>query len=510
MIGSLGWITTTLITTTLLTLFIFLKRKLDFWKNLGVPYIPGSFPFGSIRRLATFQISTAELFKEFYDRGEGQKYVGYYTLFKRSLMVRDPELIKNILVKDFSTFVDRGVYHNLEDDPLSGHLFSIEGDYWKNLRNKLSPTFTSGKMKTMYGTVRDLSVNLRNYAKQKAAIDGSVEMKNLTGRFGLDVIANVALGLEGNNFNDENSVMKRMTEMMIRPTFFQYMKTLMSLVCKDFIIYTRIRLTPKPVEDFFMRLIKKNIEYREKMGITRKDFMQLLIDLKDTSFPNDKDISNGERHKGEKLTLTLEEIAAQSFVFVLAGFETSSVTLGFLLYELASHPEIQEKLYRELEAASADLSYDVLLNLPYLDMILSETLRKHPPVPILQRQSKGDYKLPDGKVLPADTLVIIPVYGLHHDPKLFPNPEKFIPERFSKENQDKIVPYSYLPFGEGPRNCIGMRFGKMQIKLAVASILLHFRIKKSPKTVEPILIENKSFTYNAKGGIWLKLVERKK
>lgn len=98
------------------------------------------------------------------------------------------------------------------------------------------------------------------------------------------------------------------------------------------------------------------------------------------------------------------------------------------------------------------------MNLPYLDMVISETLRKYPPLPFLARIAAGDYTVPETDVvIEKGTPIYISVSGLHHDPEYFPNPEKYDPERFSKKNKSKITPFTYMPFGEGPHNCIGKK-----------------------------------------------------
>ncbi|XP_075215408.1 uncharacterized protein LOC142321296 [Lycorma delicatula] len=500
------WINIAIIFAVLYAIiYIFSAYRFTYWKNNGIPYISGTFPFGSIGNLICQKTSLVEIFLDFYNKAKNEKYIGFYSFLEPQIMIKDLAIIKNVLVKDFSNFVDRGVYFNEAVDPLSAHLFALEGLKWKNLRAKLSPTFTSGKMKMMFPTAKECAVELNKYV-EKLSSKSDIDFKDVTGRYGLDVISSVALGLEGNNFKNENTDLRKVASMFSAPSTLQMFRITLTLSAKFIAKLMQIRFVPKAVEDYYMHVVKESTEYRENNNIKRDDFMQLLIELK-----NNKEFqNNGELKKDNQVNLTLEEMAAQSFVFVAAGFETTSVTLGFCLYELALNPHVQDKLIDELDEAGSDLSYDVLHQLPYLDMVISETLRKYPPVPTLQRQCLKDYTLPDGKIIKKGTLFVISVIGMHRDPKLFPNPEEFDPERFSKENIHKIQPYSYVPFGEGPRICIGMRFGKMQIKLAIASLLSRFRFETSVRTPIPVKIEKKTFTYNAEGGMWLQVTERKK
>lgn len=190
-------------------------------------------------------------------------------------------------------------------------------------------------------------------------------------------------------------------------------------------------------------------------------------------------------------SLTEEEIMAQGWVFFIAGYETTATTLTFCSYELALHPEVQDRLYEEVQSAvdsDGEISYETLSKLPFLDAVLSETLRMYPPVIRLERRAIiGNYKLGDtGLVLKKDQEVEIPVYAIHHSEQFYENPDKFIPERFLPENRAKIQPYTYLPFGAGPRNCIGMRFALMEAKLGIAQIVRRFRFFRTPETAVPL------------------------
>uniref|UniRef100_A0A670JDY2 unspecific monooxygenase n=1 Tax=Podarcis muralis TaxID=64176 RepID=A0A670JDY2_PODMU len=121
------------------------------------------------------------------------------------------------------------------------------------------------------------------------------------------------------------------------------------------------------------------------------------------------------------------------------------------------------------------------MQLEYLDMVLSETQRLYPFGGRLERLCKKDVEI-NGVTIPKGTLVMIPPYTLHRDPEYWPEPEEFRPERFSKENKDKIDPYTYLPFGAGPRNCLGMRFALVTMKVAIAILMQHFSFKVCDET----------------------------
>lgn len=133
-------------------------------------------------------------------------------------------------------------------------------------------------------------------------------------------------------------------------------------------------------------------------------------------------------------------------------------------------------------------------------------MRKYPPVPSLQRSATKTYKIDGTKmVIEKDTKVFIPVLGIHHDPKLYPDPDVFDPDRFSPEETANRHPYAFLPFGEGPRNCIGLRFGMMQAKLGMASLLREFKFMLSDnhQMKEPLSFRPSNFILTTKQGLWV-------
>lgn len=163
----------------------------------------------------------------------------------------------------------------------------------------------------------------------------------------------------------------------------------------------------------------------------------------------------------EKATEDL--IAAQVPIFFIAGFETSSSTLSFLSYQLAvDQSKLREEIDEVLNQINRNVTYEELLKMKYLDQVVSETLRMYPPGYILTRVCSKNYLIPAKKsyekvdlVIDKDTTILIPVIGVHMDPEYFPSPDRFDPDRFSEANKCNIVPGSFMPFGSGPRSCIG-------------------------------------------------------
>ena len=193
--------------------------------------------------------------------------------------------------------------------------------------------------------------------------------------------------------------------------------------------------------------------------------------------------------KGNK-RLNEAEIQAQGFIFFIAGYDTTASTLSYCLYELALNRNIQERLYEEIVSnldSDGDVNYENLAKLPFLDSVISETLRLYPVVLRLDRKVSADYMLGDtGIKLYKGQGIEIPVYAIHYCDEFYPNPYKFDPDRFMPHNRDKLIPYTYLPFGAGPRNCIGMRFALMEIKLTLSLIVRKYIFFPTERTAVPL------------------------
>ncbi|KAJ8933324.1 hypothetical protein NQ318_020827 [Aromia moschata] len=493
------------VTALLAVVYAYFQWNYQYWKRKGVVYLEPSFPFGHFENPLRRTMSIGDNITQVYNKVKenGWKFCGFFTVQSPALMVVDLELTKNVMAKDFQHFMDRQVYVNEKDDPLSAHLFSLGGKKWKNLRTKLTPTFTTGKLKAMFQTLVDCGIVLEKYFEANINNTDPVDIKDILGRFTTDVIGSCAFGLECNSFKDPDSPFRRHGKRVFVFTVFDMLKGIFSLNFPKLAKTLGVCTNSEPVRNFFYKLAQDTVEYREKNKIARNDFVQLLLELKN----NNKEISSNG-HPGDGTSLTMDEIAAQCFIFFSAGFETSSTTMTFTLFELAAHPDIQDKVREEIESVLGryddKITYDSLSELKYMKQVIDEVLRKYPPVPFLTRQCVKDYKLPgEDIIIEEGTAVFISVKGIHYDEEHYENPEEFDPERFTEEKKRERHRFAYLPFGEGPRICIGERFGIMQTKVGLTSILRKFRVKLNKKTKIPLKMDPSSFIESTEGSIWL-------
>uniref|UniRef100_A0AAT9UTF6 Cytochrome P450 6PZ15 n=1 Tax=Maconellicoccus hirsutus TaxID=177089 RepID=A0AAT9UTF6_MACHI len=502
---------------SIIYLYYRFKNNYTYFERNGIPYIKPVLFFGNVADWVFMKKPLPVVHFELYKKLEPHSFAGVYLGGKKTFLIRDAELVKNILVKDFACFRDRGIKRD-PHDILSRNLFMMRGDDWKNLRIKLTSTFTSGKMKMMFPLVDECGSRL--HEKMQKITDTDILIKDVCSRFTTDVIGSCAFGLEINSLDDPDSEFRkignRILDSSFTPVFRSIMRNMLPAVAK----LSKHLHTDTTVQDFFVDLVQKTVKYREDNKIKRGDFLDLLINLKnDTSSQksNDQQVQEdltkfldqlGENHVKSNIAMTFELMTAQCFVFFIAGFETSSSTLSYMLLELSQHQDIQQKVRQEiitvLQKHDNQLSYDMLKELKYLDLVIAETLRKYPITGNLVRECTQTYKIPDSKtIIEQGTPVVISILGIHHNEKYYEKPNDFYPEHFTEQAKSKRPNYAYLPFGEGPRICIGERFAKMQIKVGVVNLLKDFSYHLSPKTKLPTQFTAGATINDVKGGIWL-------
>nr|CAD7423189.1 unnamed protein product [Timema monikensis] len=495
----------------------------SYWSSKGVPNPKPKFFYGNTKEFMLKQTTQAENYQKLYNDLEGHPFGGVYQGIHPFLILRDPEIIRLFMSKDFNHFTDRGFAADEKRAPLSGHLFNLGGQRWKSLRVKLTPTFTSGKIKMMFNILAECAERMKQSLENTAAKGHTVEIKEVSSQYTTEVIGSCAFGLQIDSINNPESEFRKLGRGILNPSFFG----LLRLFIRNFFpsfgkLFIFIRDTK--LENFFLKVVKDTVKHREENNIERKDFLQLLIEMKHKDRadydklprPQEGNLPNGETNLSPiDIELTDNLLASQCFVFFVAGFETSSATMSFCLHELAVNQDVQSRLTLEVDRVlkehGGNITYEAIQKMKYMDQVVDETLRKYPPLGNLDRTCTKAYTIPGTKVhLEKGTNVKIPVYALHYDPKYYPDPHKFDPERFNEENKTQRHTYTYLPFGEGPKNCIGMRFGLMQVKVGLVSLLSRYQFSVCPQTKIPLVLDpTPDLFVLAKDGVFLRINDRK-
>ncbi|KYN41136.1 Cytochrome P450 9e2 [Trachymyrmex septentrionalis] len=479
----------------------YLFRNFNFFKRHGIIHIPPVPIFGAMTSVLFHRISFVDFLVKIYNFNPNAKYIGFYLATNPIVLLRDPELIKNILVKNFESFPNRNGLSNLNDSVFEKNLFSLQGEKWRNVRTLLSPSFTSSKMKMMFTLMSECAMDFAKFLSTFPAYEESINMKDAFSKYTNDVIATCAFGIKINSMKDPaNKFYVNGKE----ATNFRGIRGLKFFFLRNFPRLGRflnIKFVNKYVTNFFKDIIKTTIATRDAEHITRPDMLQLMMDI---------------RGKEGRRELDIDYMTAQAFIFFLGGFETSSTAMSFIAHEIAANPEVQTKLQQEidkvLEESHEEVSYEAINQLKYLDAVINEALRLYPPIGILERICEKTYELPsalpDKKpfILKKGMFVWIPIFAIQRDEKYYDNPEKFDPERFLDNKMHNSS--WYMPFGCGPRMCIANRFAMLEIKVLLFHILAQCDLKPCTKTTSPIKF-CKDFMIMPENGFWLNIRRRK-
>ncbi|KAK7487346.1 hypothetical protein BaRGS_00021435 [Batillaria attramentaria] len=375
--------------------------------------------------------------------------------------------------------------HTLMKEPWSENLVMLRDDQWKHVRSQLSPTFSSGKLKRMTVAIQRVVKNLHNHVKSKAETGEEVELKALCRNYAIDVIGGVAFGLQVDCLNDPNDPFKKYV-----------MFPALIPVLRKF----GITFPPQSATKFFTG--KYN------------DFLQLLVEAEregEAQGPVDAEIDHGDQLTTSKQWtrkgLTRDEMYANTLIFLMAGNETVSTVMSFTLFDLAGNPDCLAKAQAEVDAklGKRQVTYETAMELAYLDMCMNESMRLYPPGFILDREAEEDMEFA-GYHVAKGMRMGIPVLSIHRDPAIWPDPMKFDPERHTPEARATRHPFAFLPFGMGPRNCIGMRLAQLEIRMAIATILQHFTPVLCDKSVYPPKLQKLKF--ESQDGLWVKFQAR--
>uniref|UniRef100_T1H172 Cytochrome P450 n=1 Tax=Megaselia scalaris TaxID=36166 RepID=T1H172_MEGSC len=301
------------------------------------------------------------------------------------------------------------------------------------------------------------------------------------------------------------------------------MKFILYQICKPLAKLLKLELFDGETMEFFMKLVLDAMKYRKEHKIVRNDMINMLMEARGMGV-DDNPVENLKSQQD----WTDIEIVAQCFLFFLAGFETTATVLSFTAHEIMENPDVQNKLLQEIQDVKESLgeeplTFEVLNGMNYLDQVVSESMRKWPPAPGTDRLCTKDitFENPDGLgnvyLKEGESLFIpiaegeslfIPIAGLHRDPKYFENPNVFDPERFSEENKHSIQPFTYMPFGVGPRSCIGNRLALMEAKTMLFYLIDKFELLPSEKSTIPLDLTGGGLQLKPKNGFWLKLKQR--
>ncbi|TXN82090.1 cytochrome P450 [Methylobacterium sp. WL8] len=383
----------------------------------------------------------------------------------RITVVSDPALIRYLLVENVGNYRKDDLQRRVLAPGLGNGLLSAEGDAWKLQRRTLAPIFSA---RTVQGFSDAMNASGAKLARRLARRDGTrvdvaLEMTRVT----LDVLERTIFtqGLPG----DPDALGRAITRFLeaVGP-----IDPLDVFGVPDFV--PRLgRLRARPAGRYFAEVVEALIARRKAQvaaGGAPQDLMTLLLAAQDP-----------ETGKG----LTDLEVQANIITFIAAGHETTANALTWALYCLAKDDAARERLEAEVDAAGeGDFALDTL---PFAKAVMEEAMRLFPPVPFLSRQAIRDDRLGRIKV-PRGSMVLVAPYVLHRHRTLWDDPDAFVPERFLGANRDAIPRFAYLPFGAGPRVCIGQSFSVQEAVIVLAHVVraVRFRMPDDHPPMTPL------------------------
>ncbi|XP_019636169.1 PREDICTED: cytochrome P450 3A27-like isoform X2 [Branchiostoma belcheri] len=375
-----------------------------------------------------------------------QRYGKVYGLYRGAatplLVISDREMLREVFVKQFQNFSQRtGDTQFLKTRPIDRMLTAVNGEDWKNMRSTLSPAFSGRKLKQMSEQINRCADQLVSNLGEHTSQGQSFDAKTLTGAFTMDAIASVAFGTDIDSQRNPNDpfvvhAKKGFEGPFKNPLFWIFL--FFPWIMKPLLEGIGYNFFPRSTTKFFYKVLDQLIELRQTTVSERLDFMQLMLNAHKE--PEEEEEDNRDvKVQGKKQALTKDDVVSNGIVFFLAGYDTTATTMAFTLFNLAVNQQAQDKVIQEVDDVMREkdqVDHEALQQMTYLEMCIMETLRLYPPAALM----------------------------------------------FTSEEREKRDQYDWLPFGAGPRNCIGMRLAMMEAKIGLAKVLMKYRIRTGPDT----------------------------
>ncbi|CAF0983094.1 unnamed protein product [Didymodactylos carnosus] len=493
---------------TLLVIYCFyINQFYDFFIKLKIPGPEPQFFMGNFWEIIKAR-STSFPLKAWTEK-YGSLY-GYFEGHTPMLVCSDPDILQDVFIKQFSNFHSRRLFPTEELGSRSINLSNAIGLRWKRQRLVINPTFSSIKLKQMSplmnSCIDQLMHNLEVEYQKKTAFDIYTLYKRLT----MDVIWTCGFGVDTDMQNnpdnpylthslrvfsdDQNNQLLILLALLIKELDFIWIGLLaiennMRYWIQKYLPFMGAYFDEEP-SAWILKRVEQIIKQRKESDVQRNDLMQLM--LESATDKEIKDSGSSLTHIGAEgvamvKKITLKEISANIYLFMIAGYETTATALAYCTYALVTHPHEQYKLQESIdqhfdpENDCVLPDYDTVANMEYLDWFIRETLRFYPIAPVaVNRVSSEPFEIKDVGTIPAGTNICIDMYSLHFNQKLWGpvNVNTFYPERF----RTKRHPMAWMPFGAGPRNCVGMKFALTEMKIALARLLKTYSVVKCDTT----------------------------
>ena len=522
------WWTISLLLGLFLAFYLYVKKRFSYFEKLGVPHQAGTFPLGSdcSWRMWTMKISFVHMVDEVCQEFPEAKVVGYYGAFgSPNWIIKDFELIKRVMVKDFDHFMDRRPFsmHPESNKYLSKMLTSRNGQEWKNERTLMSPMFTSGKLRNIMPTVQECS---SDFVQHLRSVDkNELNAKEVMNLATCEILGRIGCGVKPNIWEDPpNNVFYKQMKTLIGQGggALTMIKVMIIIFFPTLAYYSKASFIPEETMNFFANIIRDQIKSRKLSQTKMNDFIDFWVEVWENN--DDKNEMEAESEfeknaqiKGANLSKLSDQefediVIANGILVFFAGNDTTSTGMALVLFFLANHPEVQEKMYQEIQEAiednggSPDLDYNALHGLKYMEKVVKESFRCWG-ANFIERSCTKDYQVPGTHItIPKDAMVQLAGNYIMQNEEFYSDPNEFNPD--AHFDSDVLMPSSFYAFGQGPRNCIGMRFAWTIMRALLVKICANYKVLPTPGMPKKMIIDPANPQALPKGGVKVKLEDR--
>jgi cytochrome P450 len=434
----------------------------------------GHFLWGSLR---DFTSDTLNYLREIHCYGDmAHTRFGPFNIY----FANSPASIHEVLVTNADKFQKSSVTKWALKRVLGTGLFTNDGDFWKRQRKLVQPAFHSKRIGAYADVIVNYTQAMVDEWQEGTTLEIDHEMTELTMRVITKTLFDADVAKEAHEISEVITellaiVNNRSNSLIAYP---------------DWLPLPQNRRLKRLVERLD-QLIQGYIDQRRASGEDKGDLLSMLLMAQD------------EDDGGQ---MTDKQVRDEAITLFGAGHETTAVALTWTWYLLSQHPEIEAKLHSELDAVLGGQlpTLEDLARLPYTQMIIKEAMRLYPPAWGTSREATEEVTI-SGYPIKKRENIVINIYGVHYDEKYFPEPEKFDPERFSPENEKNIPKYAHIPFGAGPRVCIGNMFAMMEAQLVLATVAQRLRLTLATGHQ---VVPTRMFTLRPKFGMKMIVAER--
>ena len=405
---------------------------------------------------------------------------------KKTYLTDKPNVIRHVLQKNNRNYTKSKLVQESVVPQIGNGLLTSEGEYWLKQRRAIQPAFHRGKLEYISQVMSDeikifMDETLERYANSGESFQIDTEMMHLAFKL-------VSKSLFGKDPEDDKldligEVVSYGQQYQTKRIRMPFLKPWLYIIGQT----SKNEKMKKLGQDLLMEIISLRQESSEK----KDDLLQMLID---TEYEDGTKMSN-------------QQLLDESLIIYVAGHETTAIAMAWAVYLIATHPNVEAKLVQSIadDLKGEAPSFSNLRSLTYTTQVIEEAMRLYPPAWLVDREAINDDEV-DGIKIKKGIPISCLIYSMHRHPDFWENPNDFDPERFSSENKKKHVPFSYIPFGGGPRLCIGNNFAMMEMQLIIAMIFNKYSFEliqdKGSIDIQPMI------TLRPKNGIVVKIKKR--